>query len=60
MKVTLGKSVSVIYSNDMENGCANESLQFLNPITAELGKLLFPTSYSATGHLTSMSIQLYY
>lgn len=44
----------------MENGSANESLQFLNPIIAELGKLLFSPSYSATGQLTGMFIQLHY
>lgn len=44
----------------MENGCANESLQFLNPIIAELGKLLFSPSYSAIEHLTGMFIRLYY
>ena len=40
----------------MENGCPNESLQFLNPIIAGLGKLLFSHSYSATGQLTGVHI----
>lgn len=39
----------------MENGCANESLQFLNPIIALLGKLLF-SPYSAIEQLTDMRI----